>query len=643
MTIAGSVTKSEIMPEPGLTDRVMPRLLSRLSGEGNFLTPAQQWGLRAIPAQIEAMARGEAGKKFLLSSLPMGMGKTTAVAETVVAMLDDPTYTNVGILILVNQLNLIVPLIERMGLDLDDPRLAVRVGEDNMKRTKLLFDLNDLGVGSDQKAQRTAQVMISSQQKFVRMAAQPWRKDFEENTFYHYEPEKVGEGKRRQVVVWDEAAAPIHPITLMVKQIRDYAGVIYAEERPVAAENLMQWANELESTTTTVSRVPIWGAIDELLAMEWDQLPDPEDEPEFTSVGWALEKLQGHQVSIHHDNYSGGGVAVSYIEALPKEFAPVLILDAFGKDRNFYRAWADHRGNLEFLAEAPKTYRNLTIHWRKDAAGKAAHRTPKQRDKIVKAGIEAHFAAGAPMLNIKHKMDKSSYDIEPDIKRGIKAKGGDPEPDAFLTWGLHTGTNDYLNRKQIFVGGLWRKPISVYKAIFRGVAQMSPAMPLDDTQLVELALSEVAHDLQQAVGRIAVRTNVDGDCPKDCHLWITSSDAGNMPFTKAHFEKTFPGAVIVPWNPTPTLHKGGKVKTDNRARFFKVLCAQEGEWFGVKDFEPDFSEQMVRRYLTTDEPFKQYLKAQGVEIETRRSKRLHRRGASLAKEYRLMRTVRAAA
>ena len=520
--------------ENGLTSRVMPALLRKLEGEGNFLTPEQQEGLCAISATIEAMAKGEAGNKFYLSSLPMGMGKTTALAETVKAMLADPArYADVGILILVNQLNLIAPLIERMGLATDrfDPRFAVRVGKNNMDKTGLEFDLNDLGLGAEPQAQCQAQVLVSTQQKYVHK--QPTGPAFGNDSFYKFRAEV------RKVKVWDEAIAPIHPITLTVKQITGFAATVLKTGNISAARKLLTWAQNL-GTSGKVAMVPCWMPDEsDMAAWDWSTIPEnlkvaaPD---EWNAAGWALAKLQGQLVSVHHDDLHGA-VAISYFETLPADFAPVLILDAFGEDRAFYRTWANYRGNLEFLADAPKTYRNLTVHWCDIASGKVAHRTPEQKALIVDAGIAAHFVAGAPMLNVTHKPEKDSYDIRADMMEGIKAAGGDPYRDEYLTWGLHTGTNAFLDRKHIFIGGLWRKPLHVYKALYRGVANFSPWQRLGDAKLKQLALTEIAHDLQQAVGRIAVRQNKDGDCPSDCHLWVTSAGKGNMPFTREHFER----------------------------------------------------------------------------------------------------------
>ena len=94
----------------------MPLILDQLRRDGNTLTEAQALGLRDIPLTIERMAHCEAGRKHLLSALPTGMGKTTALAITIRAVLDDPAFSHVGIVILVNQLNLIRPLLKRIGL-----------------------------------------------------------------------------------------------------------------------------------------------------------------------------------------------------------------------------------------------------------------------------------------------------------------------------------------------------------------------------------------------------------------------------------------------------------------------------------------------------------------------------------------------
>ena len=152
-----------------LTERVMPALLARLEADGNNLTAEQVAALRAIPATIEAMAHEKAGNKFLLSDLPMGMGKTTALAETVKAILADPTYASVGVLILVNQLKLIKPLIARIGLAYDDPRLNVSVGNppdgvvEPPEKAALRTELKTIG-NPDRNA---AQVMITTQPMLV--------------------------------------------------------------------------------------------------------------------------------------------------------------------------------------------------------------------------------------------------------------------------------------------------------------------------------------------------------------------------------------------------------------------------------------------------------------------------------------------
>jgi hypothetical protein len=141
-----------------LTERAMPLILE-------------------IPLTIERMAHDVAGDKHLLSALPTGMGKTTALAITIRQMLDDPAYRGVGIVILVNQLNLIRPLLKRIGLADNDPRFAIRT------RRK---ELNQLGIGDEAATQQLAQVFITTQQKLNHLTQQAWHRDFAKDAFYQF-------------------------------------------------------------------------------------------------------------------------------------------------------------------------------------------------------------------------------------------------------------------------------------------------------------------------------------------------------------------------------------------------------------------------------------------------------------------------
>jgi hypothetical protein len=71
--------------------------------------------------------------------------------------------------------------------------------------------------------------------------------------------------------------------------------------------------------------------------------------------------MSGHDVRLYKDDFSGV-TTITYRESLPREFAPLLVLDASGSLRLTYELWEKGRGNLVALFSPGKTYTNLTIH-----------------------------------------------------------------------------------------------------------------------------------------------------------------------------------------------------------------------------------------------------------------------------------------
>ncbi|MGH6866350.1 MAG: hypothetical protein ACREDO_09325 [Methyloceanibacter sp.] len=57
----------------------------------------------------------------------------------------------------------------------------------------------------------------------------------------------------------------------------------------------------------------------------------------------------GKRVHLYWDKHHGGAVVTHYRDMLPRAFAPVLVLDAFGELQEVYRVWAEKRGDIEFL------------------------------------------------------------------------------------------------------------------------------------------------------------------------------------------------------------------------------------------------------------------------------------------------------
>ncbi len=506
--------------QSSLTDRIMVGLERRFLQYGHRPSPAHWKGLRAIAATIEAQALGTAEPKFYLSSLPTGMGKTTTVAEAVKALVSDPTCKQIGVVLFVNQLNQIPRLIGEM--ELNDDQFAVRTGVDNE-------NLNALGLNDH----ANAQVLFTTQQKLPHLLR--YRKNFSEMPFFKFR------GAPRQVRIWDEAILPAEPLTFTVKQFEEVAVSLTKIGQHGASARLHDWA---------LKQLPLFasGSITEMPSLipelNWEALKKLEQENDLLrNVVW----MSGQDVRLHKDDFSGA-TTISYRENLPREFAPLLVLDASGSLRLTYELWEKGRGNLKELLSPGKTYRNLTIHHWDHAAGKFAHQDESKVEILVE-GIARAVTSIPPneeVLIIVRKQEDASH---PNLEVGIKAKAGRREGLHFLTWGKHTATNDYADVRHVIVVGALQYGYAQNEAMARGAAGLSIQDAISKQDVERVRLGEISHHLFQAVGRGAVRKSVEGDCPVGCHLWIVTSSLGKAPVPLDLLETLFPQARLEKWLP----------------------------------------------------------------------------------------------
>jgi hypothetical protein len=488
-------------------------------------------GLRAIAENIEAQASGTAKPKFYLSSLPTGMGKTTVVAEGVKALISDPQYKRVGVVLFVNQLNQIPRLIEDIVVSKD--QFAVRTGVDN-------DELNSRG----RSDHAYAQVLFTTQQKLPHLLR--YRKNFSEMPFFQYG------GSARQVRIWDEAILPAEPLTFTAKQIEEVASRLTEIKQHRASALLRTWLEKLLPVAPSGCIVEIPTFILEMELGVLDKLKNESDL--FRNMLW----MAGQQVGVHQDDYSGP-TTISYRETLPREFAPILVLDASGSLRLTYELWEKGRGDLVELFSPGKTYKNLTIHHWNQAAGKFAHQDEAKVDTLAE-GISkavAEIPADEQVLIIIRKQEDASHpNIEELIRGKVRDAGHSPDRLHFLTWGKHTATNEYADIKHVVVVGALQYSYAQNEAMARSAAGLAVEDAVSRREVEKVRRGEIAHHLFQAVGRGSVRKSVEGDCPPGCHLWIALSSYGKAPISPELLQATFPEARLENWVPVkPKLKK----------------------------------------------------------------------------------------
>jgi hypothetical protein len=611
----------DIPPTPGdLASKITEGFMRTYREErGLPVSEEHREAIEQLATTIQMMAESNPNLPplFLLSTLPTGAGKTTLMVEAVKAIVADPAYSHVGIVLFVSYLSQIPILVKEMGLRED--QYAVRTGKKNK-------ELNELGLTrlmkteTDRKsAHRYAQVLFTTHAKVRAVAVH--QKNFTNSPFFKYN------NVTRQVRIWDEAILPADPIVLTASNIEEYVRRLKGWDETKAAAMLEDWVTTLSHAASDgVAKMPLF-----MLQMPFPP-DDVDDDLEPVSertrelyesdLAQTMHLLAGQKLRVHYDAHTGT-TAISYRESLPLEFAPLLILDAGGELAMTYHAWGEGRGNLRQLPSVNKTYVNLTSHYWNHRAGKTAHRDNKIIDELASGVASAITHIRKENKNedilVIHRLPQKPYsDLKKRIKKAVRGMGEDTEGISFLHYGCHTATNNFQNTKHVIVVGLLQYSDPEYHALWRAAKGVSVHVPALKDEVATLRLGTIKTHLLQAVGRSAVRKMVDGDVPEGCHLWIVFSSwaTGKGGVSPEILLDTFPRTKLCRWQPLPEKLRPGAERVVNAASAalaeqeevevcLRDLAAQAGlTWAPTQGHlrKPNVLRELCRRGITVEGP-----------------------------------------
>jgi hypothetical protein len=510
-----------------LVHHTLSKLAARFE-ECNHTPSPEQWdALRELAETLQAMADGTVARRFFLSSLDPGVGKSQTLIAFVDALLASPAHQHVGVLLCVSRLS----EVERMVRDISisSAMLAVRTSD---------AKLNALGTAEE----NAAHVVITTQQMMERRLAE---RTFSTAGLFPFQ------GKPRAVRIWDEAFLPGQPITLAADSIafvlQRLAALSPDLRRDVGA--IFKEVDALPSGATYV--VPDFAdkyqnvSLNDALALAEVRGSPREDERMALSSLWFIS---GKRVSIRRDGAYGGAI-IDYRETLPEDLAPMVILDASGRVRSTYRDMEGGRGSLVRLRSAPKSYGPLTIHTWLTGGGKSAFVT--NRDRLV-AGI-AKTIDSRPhehWLVVCHRSDGRVGDIE----KAISTLATAPRENVrYITWGNHSATNEFVDTPNVILAGTLFYRGSYYEALKRlSAGRPAAAGPVLDEEMRDIELGEHAHLILQALCRGAVR-KCDGDKCHPAHAYVIASVRSGIPDA---LPRIFPGCQVERWSPLPRMLRG---------------------------------------------------------------------------------------
>ncbi|KPF83905.1 hypothetical protein IP70_16985 [alpha proteobacterium AAP38] len=495
--------------------------------------------IRAIVQTMANMADGVCDPLIHLSSLDPGIGKTTAVCAFVRRVVVDPAYDGVGVLFCIRTLDEIENLVR--GLQLPSEALSVLTSDARV---------NALG----QSRPDAARVLITTQRRLeMELEGRPF--STASRLFYG--------GAPRHVRVWDESWLPGRPITVSVYAL---AGLLQPLSliHPVLVRSLVgvfdairARLEKLGNAGSVVFDMPDFlreGGVNESWLLEQFE---PADQPDPVRAELVRERrelltdilqLSGKQVRIRNDGRYGGAV-VDYEETMPTDLAPLLVIDASGRLRVPYADMERRRRIIQRLPEAPKSYRNLRIHVWQRGGGKSSWQS--NGDQLVEGICRTiETKPTEDWLIVHHKKDSRVGDVEEKIRRRAKVN---PERLHFITWGKHTGINNYSHIGNIILAGT----LFMRESHYEGLKRLGAGLPcggedVTADQLNQTRLGEFGHDILQALCRGRVRRS-DGDACQPCDAYIIASVSSGIP---SILPTVFPEAEVVRWSPVPAALSG---------------------------------------------------------------------------------------
>lgn len=522
---------------------------------------AAQWtAIRDLLDCLEKAADGRLEPAVYVSAIPAGTGKTTAIVEFAKALMDDPQRASVGMMVTCSRIEEVKGVADKLSKWHD--RLCVIVGQDNPEV---------LAMG-DHEAANAAQVVICTQEALKRTLKMV--SSFDEATRFHYR------GQRRAVISWDEAFAFSRSVVLDPNKAPRLSEVL-ADHCGAAQDALLAWTMAVKKLPEGLCEVPDFVG----LGVDFPTLEEAvADDEDSMAIVKALAVMSGGSGYLKKDNRGKGGL-LHHTPEIPPSLMPVIVTDAsaaLGVHHDSYAYMARTRP-VRWLAEAQKTYGNLTLRIVPTAASRSVYRDtqkPRGRDLIDMAVHYIRRVAPQRVLVIGYRNRFQMKGVrETTIKAAIKARltADEWEKVHYLTWGRHTATNEHSEVRHVVLMGLNYLPSVAVHAAAGAMLDLTmrssdPSDHPSKHEVVEMRRGMLRDSTLQAILRGNARKGVNGDCgemvaviPQTRQLGLSENDYRGM-FPCAAIQHD---AALLPAKPA----KKAKPLRGNLLKLCKILNA----------------------------------------------------------------------
>jgi hypothetical protein len=470
----------------------------------------QKTALRAIQSTLTAMLMEQAGRRYYLSSLDPGVGKTTAIVSWMKTYMEthQGDYPH-GILICVDRHIEIDRYVTDCSLPVDS--FAVLAGKDEAR-------LNSLGLGADNVSK--ALVLFTTKEQ-VRRKSKGISVDAQDVFKFN--------GKPRAVKVWDESLSIGKDIVIPVYDL----GRLYTPLATVSDELVALVRNTMDDIVKSEESLFLMPEFPELPYDFFGKMRKCTDR-DLLDLIW---KLSGQPVTIRRER--GKHLIIDCVQSIPNDFPPCIVLDASGRIKGTYEIQKNRLKNLEHLPYSNKSYRNLTISVWDRPAGRGITKDLKTIAPELAKVINGR--QGEPFLFLLYQDQ-----VEP-LKESL-ARQLPPEDMwrlKYCTWGRHTATNEFCNIPNVVALSAYQYPDSSYDAITRAAGLLTTEGGVFPTQaeINRVKRGEISSEFLQGVTRSMARKSEGDTCPP-CRLWLIAHPKTGL---RKELPVIFPDSVVQDW------------------------------------------------------------------------------------------------
>ncbi len=370
---------TDILSRTGLADIAYANLTTFFAQVGHDPSPEQWAAIRDLLDHLELAAGNGLDRALYVSAIPAGTGKSQSIAAFSRALASSPDHGEAGMLILVNRIAEAQDMAEALGDHAD--RLCIYTSDATVTAIGHHAEAND------------AQICIATQAALKSTLKTLAGQSFDAASRFYYR------GKRRAVICWDEAFAFNRPVTLDADTVGGLARAMRRQSES-AANTLKRWTSDLDCCPGGLCTVPDFGG----MGVDFRRLEDDVgDQDDLVAQAKALAVISGDEGFVTRSG--NASIMITHYPEIPASLMPVVVADASARVNPSYAQMA-HRVPLVWLADAPKTYRNMTIRLVNTSASRSAYRDPKTskgRDLIELAARYVQSVPGEDVLIIGYK------------------------------------------------------------------------------------------------------------------------------------------------------------------------------------------------------------------------------------------------